>query len=60
VSFQVRYRDHLLAISLEHGKLTVAAAPGDASAICLRIGSEKVLLYAGDIREFPLAAVECP
>lgn len=58
VSFQVRYRDHLLAIYLEHGKLTVSAAPGDASAICLRVGSEQVLLSAGDTREFPLAAVE--
>ena len=56
VSFHVRYRNHLLAVSLEHGKLTVSAAPGDAPAICLQVGSERVLLGAGDTRQFTLVA----
>lgn len=56
VSFHVRYRDHLLAISLEHGKLTVSAAPGDAPAICLQVGSERVTLGAGDTQQFTLVA----
>lgn len=54
VSFHVRYRDHLLSINLEHGRLTVSAAPGDAPAICLQVGSARVLLGAGDTRQFPL------
>lgn len=58
VSFQVRYRDHLLTIKLEHEKLTVAAAPGDASPACLRVGLERVLLGAGETRTFPLAGLE--
>lgn len=56
VSFHVRYRDHLLAVGLEHGKLTVSAAPGDAPAVCLQVGSERVLLGAGDTRQFTLVA----
>lgn len=54
VSFRVRYRDHLLAVSLEHGKLTVSAAPGDAPSICIRVASEQVILGAGETREFVL------
>jgi beta-phosphoglucomutase family hydrolase len=56
VSFHVRYRDHLLAINLEHGKLTVSAAPGDAPAIWLEVGPERLLLGAGDTRQFTLVA----
>lgn len=56
VSFHLRYRDHLLTIDLEHGQLTVSAAPGDAPAICLQVGSERVLLGAGDTRQFTLVA----
>ena len=32
VSFRVRYRDQLLEVSLDHGTLTVSAAPGDEAA----------------------------
>lgn len=56
VSFHLRYRDHLLTIDLEHGQLTVSAATGDAPAICLQVGSERVLLGAGDTRQFTLVA----
>jgi beta-phosphoglucomutase family hydrolase len=56
VSFQVRYRDHLLAVNLEHGLLTLSAAPGDAPAVWLQVGTERVLLEAGQRRQFPLAA----
>ncbi|MET3141372.1 UNVERIFIED_ORG: beta-phosphoglucomutase family hydrolase [Arthrobacter sp. UYEF10] len=60
VSFHVRYRDHLLAVNLEHGQLTVSAAPGDASAICLRVGAEEVILGAGETRQFRLASPDVP
>jgi beta-phosphoglucomutase family hydrolase len=56
VSFQVRYRDHLLAVNLEHGLLTLSAAPGDAPAIWLQVGSDRTLLGAGETRKFPLVA----
>jgi beta-phosphoglucomutase family hydrolase len=55
VSFQVRYRDHLLAVHLEHGLLTLAAAPGDAPAIWLQVGSERTLIRAGQTRQFTLS-----
>lgn len=54
VSFQVRYRDQALEINLEHGTLTVSAAPGDAAAVCIRVGPEEVHLGAGETRNFSL------
>lgn len=56
VSFQVRYRDHLLAVHLEHGTLTLSAAPGNAAAIWLQVGSERTLLSPGETRQFTLAS----
>ena len=54
LSFHVRYRDHVLDVGLEHGKLTVSAAPGDAPDILVQIGSESVQLGAGESRVFVL------
>ncbi|MCO4265159.1 HAD-IA family hydrolase [Pseudarthrobacter raffinosi] len=54
VSFRVRYRDQLLEVSLDHGTLTVSAAPGDAAAVCVRVGSDEVHLGAGEMRKFVL------
>ena len=54
VSFRVRYRDQLLEISLDHGTLTVSAAPGDAAPVCVRVGSDEVHLGAGEVRKFVL------
>lgn len=56
VSFRVRYRDQLLEVSLDHGTLTVAAAPGDAAAVCVRVGIDEVRLGAGETRKFVLHA----
>ncbi len=56
VAFQVRYRDQLLAVRLEHGMLTVAAAPGDAAPVSLQVGSSRVLLSAGETRKFALGS----
>jgi len=56
VSFRVRYRDQLLEVSLDHSTLTVSAAPGDAAGVCIRVGSERVLLAAGELRKFLLLA----
>lgn len=57
VEFRVRYRDHLLTVHLEHGTLTVSAAPGDAAAIRLQVGPEQVLLGAGETRRFTLGSL---
>ncbi|WP_426225965.1 beta-phosphoglucomutase family hydrolase [Pseudarthrobacter sp. DSP2-3-2b1] len=54
VEFRVRYRDHLLTVHLEHGTLSVSAAPGDAAAIRMQVGPEQVLLAAGETRRFTL------
>ncbi|MET4591414.1 HAD-IA family hydrolase [Arthrobacter sp. 754] len=54
VSFRVRYRDHLLTVNLEHGRLTVSTAPGDAAAICVQVGPEQALLGAGETCHFTL------
>ncbi|WP_028267432.1 beta-phosphoglucomutase family hydrolase [Arthrobacter sp. MA-N2] len=54
VSFRVRYRDQLLEVSLDHATLTVSAAPGDSAAVCIRVGSDEVLLGAGSVRKFVL------
>lgn len=52
VDFQVRYRDQLLAVHLETDRLRVSAAPGDASPVLVRVGTERVLLRAGQEHEF--------
>lgn len=56
ITFDVRYRDQLLAVHLEKGSLRVSAAPGDASPVLVRLGSEQVLLQAGQDHEFRLDA----
>ena len=56
VEFQVRYRDQLLAVHLGPGRLRVSAAPGDASPVLVRVGTERVLLRAGQEHEFLRAA----
>ncbi|HET8879088.1 MAG TPA: glycosyl hydrolase family 65 protein, partial [Arthrobacter sp.] len=55
VSFQVRYRDQLLAVHLETERLLVAAAPGDAAPVLVRVGPQEVLLRAGEQHEFRAA-----
>ncbi len=52
VDFRVRYRDQLLAVHLETDRLIVAAAPGDAAPVLVRVGGQKVLLRAGEEHEF--------
>ncbi|MDQ0754481.1 HAD family hydrolase [Arthrobacter sp. B3I4] len=56
VDFQVRYRDQLLSVHLETDRLLVSAAPGDAAPVLVRVGSQKVLLGAGEQHEFLRAA----
>jgi hypothetical protein len=51
----VRYRDQLLAVHLEKGRLLVSADPGDASPVLVRLGTQHVLLHAGQDHEFRLA-----
>ncbi|KHL04206.1 HAD-IA family hydrolase [Sinomonas humi] len=55
VAFRVRYRDQLLDIRLEHGRLSLVSAPGDASPIRLRVGNEEALLAAGGSHHFRLS-----
>ncbi|RNL49853.1 HAD family hydrolase [Arthrobacter oryzae] len=52
VVFQVRYRDQLLSVRLETGRLQVSAAPGDADPVLVRVGAEQALLRAGQEHEF--------
>lgn len=53
VDFSVRYRDQLLAVHLDTGRLLVAAAPGDAAPVLVRVGNREILLRAGEQHEFP-------
>jgi HAD superfamily hydrolase (TIGR01509 family) len=53
VDFQVRYRDQLLSVHLETDRLLVSAAPGDAAPVLVRVGTQMVLLRAGEQHEFP-------
>lgn len=52
VDFQVRYRDQMLAVHLERDRLRVSAAPGDAAPVLVRVGTQRVLLQAGQEHEF--------
>jgi len=52
VKFQVRYRDQLLTVRLEPGRLVVSAAPGDAAPVLVRVGSREAWLRAGGQHEF--------
>lgn len=56
--FRVRYRDQLLDIVLEPGKLLVTAAPGGAQPVSLRAGSEAVLLGPGETWLYEFAVEE--
>jgi trehalose/maltose hydrolase-like predicted phosphorylase len=56
VTFNVRYRDQLLAVYLEEDRLRVSATPGDASPVLVRLGAHHVLLRAGHDHEFPLGS----
>ncbi|MFC8409868.1 HAD family hydrolase [Arthrobacter sp. NPDC057259] len=52
LGFKVRYRDQLLAVHLEPGRLAVTAAPGDAAPVLVRVGQQEVFLQAGQRHEF--------
>lgn len=52
LDFQVRYRDQMLAVQLERDRLTVSAAPGDAAPVLVRVGTQRVLLGAGQDHVF--------
>lgn len=54
VFFRIRYRDQLLQVHLEHGTLTVTAAPGDAAPVLVRVGSEEAMIAPGGHRQFQL------
>ena len=52
VHFQVRYRDQMLTVQLRRDRLSVSAAPGDAAPVLVRVGSQRVLLKAGQEHVF--------
>ena len=54
VFFRIRYRDQLLDVHLEHGRLGVTAASGDAAPVLVRVGSEEAMIAAGEHRQFQL------
>jgi trehalose/maltose hydrolase-like predicted phosphorylase len=54
VGFRIRYRDQMLFIRLEHGRLSVTAASGDAAPVLVRVGLEEAMIAAGGHRQFQL------
>jgi HAD superfamily hydrolase (TIGR01509 family) len=54
VSFQVRYRDQLLDISLGHAALRVTAAPGEAAPVTIRVGDRTAHIAVGQSVRFSL------
>jgi beta-phosphoglucomutase family hydrolase len=52
VRFNVRYRSQQLEIALDHERLTVAAAPGAAPPVRVRVGRDTVMLHAGQAHGF--------
>ncbi len=60
VIFQVRYRDQLLSVHLETDLLRVSAAPGDASPVLVRVGTEQALLRAGQEHDFQYGGKPAP
>jgi trehalose/maltose hydrolase-like predicted phosphorylase len=56
VSFRIRYRDQLLDIGLDHERLWLSVAPGDAPPVHVRVGPASTWLAGGEMREFMLAS----
>ncbi|GHG51353.1 beta-phosphoglucomutase [Sinomonas cellulolyticus] len=54
VGFRVRYRDQLLDVTLTPAQLALAAAPGDAAPVRIRVGAHEALLAAGASCHFTL------
>ncbi|WP_253250324.1 HAD-IA family hydrolase [Arthrobacter globiformis] len=54
VRFTVSYRGQLLAVALDHERLTVSTAAGSAAPVRVRIGATRLLLGAGQSHSFPL------
>jgi trehalose/maltose hydrolase-like predicted phosphorylase len=54
LNFQVRYRGHLLDISLGHSELAVTAASGEAPPATLRVGDRTIQVETGQSVVFPL------
>jgi trehalose/maltose hydrolase-like predicted phosphorylase len=52
VRFTIRYRGQQLEIALDHERLTMAAAPGAAPPVRVRVGRNTVLLHAGQAHRF--------
>jgi hypothetical protein len=42
----------MLAVHLERDRLSVSAAPGDAAPVLVRVGTQRVLLRAGQDHVF--------
>jgi trehalose/maltose hydrolase-like predicted phosphorylase len=49
---RIRYRDQLLNVHLEHGRLGLTAASGDAAPVLVRVGSEEAMITADGHRHF--------
>ncbi|MBT1002414.1 HAD-IA family hydrolase [Paenarthrobacter sp. DKR-5] len=54
VSFQLRYRDQLLDVTLEHGRLRITAAPGTAAPVRVRVGPAEARIGPGEEHDFEL------
>jgi trehalose/maltose hydrolase-like predicted phosphorylase len=56
VSFRIRYRNQLLDVGLDHERLRLGTAPGDAAPVHVRVGPESIWLAGGEVREFMLGS----
>jgi alpha,alpha-trehalase len=55
---RVRYRDHLLMLTINHEKLKVTSIKPRQKLIKIGVGNEYHELMGGDTKEFDLAPVE--
>jgi len=54
VAFRVRHRGQLLDIALDHQRLRLSAAAGDAGPVHVRVGGESIFMLGGEVHEFEL------
>lgn len=56
VTFEVRYRDQRITVTMDQRRLRLAAQPGTAQPVRVVVGDASVLLGGGESVEFPIPA----
>lgn len=54
VAFQMRYRDHVLHVELQHSRIRLSSEKGEAVPARIRVLEKEILLAVGDSRSFRL------